>query len=380
VDGLSAVPTRREIVTAGIACAFGGAGAALSVAPLSPSVSLIPGGLGALARNKGLLCGAALDVPWIADSSLMEALDRDTNVIGVANGFNWTRTQYRPDMSNDWAQAESVYAWGRKHGKLVRGHNIIWFDPVLPPWLLMRLSEATSAEVGDILVAHVRETFGHWRGRLIQQDLVNEPITSTGMRDTVWNRKLGENYIDLAFHAAAETDPTTLRILNQDWIEMDSREHDGRRNTLLHLLERLLKRGVPIQALGIEGHLQAEFPFSARKWDAFLREVTGMGLKLMVTEYDVHDRGILGDVATRDARVAALARAFFDVTLSYRQCLGIVSQSWTDRYDWLSETPSKARSDAQALRPNPLDRQYRPKPLYTAIAQAVAAAPSRHAG
>lgn len=369
--------TRRAMLTGGGAIAAAAMAGAKAFPPVPEPVTLVSGGIGALAQRKGLLFGAALDVSWMSDAGLMAALTRDMTMIGVANGFNWTRTQYRPDMALDWTQAEAVYHWSQVHGKLTRGHNIVWIDEVLPPWLRERLAGAKAAETEKLMVAHVRDTFSHWRGRLIQQEVVNEPITSTGMRDTIWNRNLGEHYIDLAFHAAADTDSGTLRILNQDWIEMDSREHEGRRTVLLGLLERLLKRGVPVQVLGIEGHLQADFPFSPNKWRRFLDEVTGMGLKLMVTEYDVHDRGLWGDVAARDAGVAALARSFFDVTLSFHQCLGLCSQSWTDRYSWLDETPEKRRLDRQRLRPNPLDEAYRPKPLYRALAESIAAAPIR---
>jgi endo-1,4-beta-xylanase len=371
----STLVSRRGALAVGGVLAVGAAEGYPSVS--IPSVSLVRGGIGELAKRKGLLFGAALDVSWMNDPAMMSALDRDMTVIGVANGFNWTRTQYRPGMDLDWSQAEAVYKWARSHGKLVRGHNIIWMDEVLPPWLRNDLRHSNRANTENVMVGHVRDTFAHWRGRLIQQEVVNEPITSTGLRDTVWSRNIGESYIDLAFHAAADTDPGPLRILNQDWIEMDSKEHDGRRATLLGLLERLLKRGVPVQALGIEGHLQGEYPFSATKWRRFLDEVVGMGLKLIVTEYDVHDRGFSGNANARDVAVAALARDFLDVTLSYRECLGLVSQTWSDRYSWLTDTPAKSRGDGQALRPNPLDASYKPKLLYEAIVQAILNAPSR---
>lgn len=343
----------------------------------SAPVPLVSGGIGTMAQRKGLLFGAALDAPWIGDPEMMASLDRDMTVIGVANGFNWTRTQRLRDAPLDWTEAEAVFKWAQTHGKWTRGHNIIWHDPVLPLWLRARLEDSSAAMVEKIMVDHVRNTFAHWRGRLIQQDVVNEPITADGIRDTVWNRKLGEHYIDAAFHVAADTDPTTLRILNQDWIEMDSKEHDGRRTTLLGLLERLLKRGVPVQALGVEGHLQGEFAFSEKKWRDFLDDVTGMGLKVMITEYDVHDRGLWGGAEQRDDGAASLLRAFLDVTLSYQQCLGLVSQTWSDRYSWLIDTPEKHRLDGQTLRPNPLDRHYKPKLMYQAIAEALQAAPQR---
>jgi endo-1,4-beta-xylanase len=44
-----------------------------------------------------------------------------------------------------------------------------------------------------------------------------------------------------------------------------------------------------------------------------------MGYKLLITEFDVKDKALSGDIATRDARVADYARRYFDVMLDYPQ-------------------------------------------------------------
>ena len=46
------------------------------------------------------------------------------------------------------------------------------------------------------------------------------------------------------------------------------------------------------------------------EWRRFLDEVSGMGLRLLITEFDVSDKGLPTDVAQRDSQVAAIANIF----------------------------------------------------------------------
>ena len=61
---------------------------------------------------------------------------------------------------------------------------------------------------------------------------------------------------------------------------------------MLKLLDRLMKRGVPIDAIGIQGHLKPyKEPFNQRQFARFLDTLSGYGLKLSITEFDIADRG-----------------------------------------------------------------------------------------
>ncbi len=95
--------------------------------------------------------------------------------------------------------------------------------------------------------------------------------------------------------------------------EKDSAAH---RDGVLRLLERLRRNGAPVNALGIQAHIgsgnqdsNANRVFDARDeaaWRKFLREVTGMGYRLLITEFDVHDALAAG--RHRQTRQAASLR------------------------------------------------------------------------
>jgi endo-1,4-beta-xylanase len=110
-------------------------------------------------------------------------------------------------------------------------------------------------------------------------------------------------------------------------------------------------------------------------WRRFLDAVTTMGYRLVVTEFDVRDRGLPAAVPTRDAGVAAFARAYLDIMLSYPQLNDLLCWGLTDRYSWLRTF--EPREDKQVTRGLPYDEAFRPKPLYGAIRDALAAAPAR---
>lgn len=373
--------TRRDIlISAGTAGALAYGSSILARTPdlqgwsddeTSPS-------LRARAARKKLLCGSAVAADILArDLRLQAVLRADCNILVPENELKLGRLKPSADSPLQFGPAESIYAFAKANGMAMRGHNLLWWQSP-PQWEQQLIPTLSPGQAGDYLTSYISDVVGHWRGRLVQWDVVNEPISAQNkLLETLFTGKLGEQSIDLAFHAAHAADPGTMLVINQNLIEQESWWEQRQRTATLGLLERLLKRGVPIHALGIESHLETVNGFSPANWRAFLDDVTGMGLKLIVTELDVTETGTIGDIATRDAAAAALAKAFLDVTLSYRNCLGLLSWGVTDRYTWLAKVPDKQRKDGAALRPDMRDADFHRKPLWQAIAAAIDGAPSR---
>jgi endo-1,4-beta-xylanase len=153
--------------------------------------------------------------------------------------------------------------------------------------------------------------------------------------------------------------------------EPDSAKH---RAAVLRLLEGMRKRGVPVDALGIQAHLgggDPAIPMVLRQeadWRRFVDEVTAMGYDLVITELDVHENSLPGEVTQRDREVAAYAGTYLDFMLSYRQLSDVLVWGLSDHYSWLSGF--RPRPDGLPKRPTPYDREYQPKPLRHAIADA----------
>jgi endo-1,4-beta-xylanase len=216
---------------------------------------------------------------------------------------------------------------------------------------------------------------------VVHWDVVNEVLMPKdgkplGLRDTIWTRALGPDCIDIAFHACAEADPAALRCINDYGLEYEWAEEETKRQAMLALLARLKARGVPVQALGIQAHLQAGVKeLNQTQLAQFCADVAALGLKIVITELDVRDNRVAGDPALRDEAVASQARAYLDAVLTCPAVMGVLSWGLSDRRSWLND--ELPRDDKLVQRPLPLDSELRRKPLWQAIADAFAAAPPR---
>ncbi len=203
-----------------------------------------------------------------------------------------------------------------------------------------------------------------------------------GFRTNVpWYDTIGPEYVAESFHIAEEEDPKALRILNEFGFETVNEWGDRpepRRAAFLKALDRLLHQDVPVQAVGIQGHLLAHrfgCRFDELGYRTFLREIADRGLPILITELDVLDEGLPADTKERDRMVAEVYRRYLDVTLDERAVKVVVAFGLTDRYTWLDE--DQPREDGRHRRPLAFDRRLRPKPAYYAISNTIRSAPRR---
>ncbi len=234
-----------------------------------------------------------------------------------------------------------------------------------------------------MLVAHIAKVIGHYP-QIDSWDVVNETIEPRdgSMRRTVLSDALGqEATLDVAFQTARAFAPKA-RLVYNDYMGWEA-GNEAHRTGVLKLLEGFRKRGTPVDALGVQSHLGTEDPAAPgslggpqeKQWRAFIDEATGMGYNLLITEFDVNDRDLPGDVAARDAAGAAVAKAFLDLMLDYRQTKEVLAWGMVDKYSWLQNfTP---RKDGLPKRATLYDDAYKPKPMREAVAAAFQAAPVR---
>jgi endo-1,4-beta-xylanase len=199
-------------------------------------------------------------------------------------------------------------------------------------------------------------------------------------KDFPWYETIGPSFIAEAFHAAQEADPDALLILNEFGFETDD-EFDAaadKQAKALIVIDQLLSDGAPVQALGVQAHLEAaDFAtkFDAAAYSKFLADVAGRGLKILITEMDVLDDGLPADEAARDAAIGDVYRQYLDVALAEPGVSALITFGLTDRYTWLQE--DYPREDGAARRPLPFDEDLQPKPAYDALKSALESAPDR---
>ena len=203
----------------------------------------------------------------------------------------------------DFAGADALVDFAGKNGLKMRGHALLWYHSN-PAWL----EEAVlSSRKEKLITDYIAKVAGRYRGRIHSWDVVNEILSpqdgrADGLRNDFWMKAFGPSYIDIAFHAARAADPHALLVYN-DW-GCEEAGNDRFRAATLNFLESAIARRVPIDALGLQGHLSAFGPaVDQEKLRKFLSNVKSLGLRILVTEHDVDDvRRAIGHRGARPRR------------------------------------------------------------------------------
>jgi endo-1,4-beta-xylanase len=296
--------TRREALLNGLRLVACGAlsKAAPSLLAQSSLASLPP--LKTTSACFGGLVGIAAPKASLQDASFVKIVVRDFNLL-TASGMKWSGIHPGPD-TYDFSEADWNMHFAEDNGLQVHGHNLCWNAPDNPAWFKTVLNKSNAKQY---LTEHITTVMKRYRGRIQSWDVVNEPVVpwpgrSDGLYPGIWLDLLGPEYIDIAFHAAALADPKPLRVLNIHHVEQGTADDELNRKRALALLKQLLDRGVPVQAVGLESHLDDSQPLAGEALRRFISDIRALNLQVLITELDVKENRAVGDSRNWDDTVA----------------------------------------------------------------------------
>jgi endo-1,4-beta-xylanase len=359
-------PTRRSVALglAGIAIAS----ATRSVPARADFALELEPPLRSRAQASGIKFGCAGAAPIVqSDAILQEKIAGEANIFIPEGHLKWEFTEPRPNEF-DFAGPDSIVDFAARHDMIMHGHTLVWYAAV-PDWVA-RL--ATAADASRALERHIGTLVSRYRGKIWAWDVVNEPIEpndrlDNGYRNSIWQRLLGVDHVDLAFRLARAADPATPLCLNEYGFEYASATSRNRRTDILALLQKLRDRNTPIDCFGLQSHLDGHRSFDRKELTAFLRSVVALGYRLMITELDVNDVELRGNEAERDAAVARHVAEYLDIVFSVAPPRSISTWGLSDRYSWLRQYYK--RPDGKPLRPLPLDINLDRKPMWSVLAK-----------
>jgi endo-1,4-beta-xylanase len=328
-----------------------------------------------LAAEKGLLYGCATSPDHLsADPEFARLVTDQCNLLVPENALNWKYTEPRQGEF-DFHMGDWMSRFAKEHNMKFGGGTVVWHEG-LPSWFSNLPQDAAQKAMTN----HVTQTISHFRGQAFYWVVVNEALAFRGaganMRDTPFLRVIGPNYIEASFRAAAAADPNAILVYNDSHLEYDIPEDEYRRSTLLKLLKGYLADKVPIGALGLQSHLRTgSVPFNSGKLRDFLSRVADMGLKIVVSEMDVSEKGPESALADRDQAIANEISRYLEVVLQQKSVIAVVTWGLTSRYSWLSNYAP--RSDGQQVRQLPYDSDLHPTRAWQALAAAFEHAPHR---
>jgi endo-1,4-beta-xylanase len=329
------------------------------------------------AASKGLLYGSsAQQREFLADPPLEAAFVSQCNILVPELELKWNYLRPTPETFN-FSGADFLYNFSRQHQMKFRGHTLVWQD-ALPKWFPDYINPQNAS---PLLLDHISKVVGRYAGKVHSWDVVNEAIwppdkRDDGLRDTPWLRNMGTGYIETAFRAAAQADPSALLVWNENWLEEESPLGDAKRMFFLQHLKDQMGRGVPIQAIGLQSHIIGDHTnIAGAHFKQFLNEITGMGLKILVTEMDVRDAHLPYDFDTRDRMVAERYYSYLHTVLEQKSVVAVLTWGISNKYTWTGK--ASPRPDNEPVRPLLYDTSMNPTLAWDAVARAFDDAPAR---
>ena len=231
----------------------------------------------------------------------------------------------------DFYAADGIVTTAASQGKKVRGHTLIyaaanpsWVDRSFPPW--------TRRSLLKVVRDHIATVVGRYKTRnpgvVSEWDVVNEPFVQSGARDSnVYQRVIGDDWIEQAFRAANAADPDALLYLN----EFNADTPNARQAAVYALVSDFVRRGVPIDGVGLEMHLGADGVYpTLEELKNVMAQYASLGLRVEITELDVL-RPVEGDAElVQRAAYETAARACRESP----NCTGVSVWGVADQYSW----------------------------------------------
>jgi endo-1,4-beta-xylanase len=345
-------------------------GACLAHAGMAKAQTQFPPeeGLDALARRTGRRFGFAVQPVHADQEPVRSLLQQHAGVITAELAMKWKH------MSNllgapEYRAADQVAALAGHLGAALRGHTLAWHQST-PGYL----ANATPEQFVTTQTAHLQSLMQRFKGRIHTWDVLNEVIDTDaaghqGMRQSVLSKLWRTDRYPALFELARAADPSAKLAYNDYGMEQDEPWCEARRGVLLRLLEAWVKRGTPLDVMGLQAHLDLSRRFSAHKLLRFFDELQALGLSIQITELDVRDASNPGGLAARDEAVAALYKDFMDACLSHPAVEMVVMWNVTDGDSWINRwNQGQRRADGLPQRPLLFDSQGLPKPAFHAVA------------
>jgi endo-1,4-beta-xylanase len=320
------------------------------------------GTLRAAADAKGFNIGVAVN-GWALENNptYKTIVATEFNMLTPENDMKWF--MLRPNATTyNFAPADRLVTFAQSNRQQVRGHTLVW-DVTLPAWLLN--GNYSSAQVRTLFRDHIFTVMRHYQGKVKYWDVVNEALLDGKNQAGVdtsnfWYRKVGADYIEQSFRWAREADPSAKLFYNDFFTE----GLNPKANAQYTLLKNLKAKGVPIDGVGLQMHLDHNDPPRKADLIANINRLSDLGLEVQITEIDVLVGGSKPSAAVA-AKQTEIYRTALEACREARNCNTYVTWGVSDSLFYFRYP--NGDYDAAFI----WDVNYKRKPAYEAIRQAL---------
>lgn len=285
------------------------------------------------------------------------------NLIVAENDTKMERI-YKAENQFDFSNADKLIEFGKKNKQDIRWHTLVWHAQT-PDWIFK--DEAGNNVSKQILEERLKKyiyTVGErYSDDICSVDVVNECISDkkfclrTLEDHSRWFDILGPDYVEKAFFWAKDAFPKSSLVINDYNLEVIP----GKRQGMYELLQNLLRKGVPVDTVGLQMHINVENP-PVKEIEETIELYGRLGLNVIVTEMDVsvyNDKDPFNDPLpkreyTRDL-LDLQAQRYYDLFECFKResekgfLKDVVLWGVTDGMSWKNNFPVKGRTDIPLL-------------------------------
>ena len=155
----------------------------------------------------------------------------------------------------DFSTVDQLVDFAESMGVRVHGHALLWHQAT-PGWL--ENYNGTDQQFEALIENYIKEVVGRYRGRIASWDVVNEAFLdgSGNRRQSVFQERIGDDYIEKAFRWAREADPDVILFYNDYGTIYDTNKF----NAMMTMVDDLIAKDVPIDGVGFQMHISYNFP------------------------------------------------------------------------------------------------------------------------
>ncbi len=298
-------------------------------------------------------------------NNLVKVQAREFNLGQINVGWRFTEPERGKNYFNP---VDSDTNLATRNGMQTYGHLVIWGCGSLPDWIAK--GTFSRPELIQIIQDRVATLLQRYKGKIQTWNVVNE---YQGCNRDVFDAIVGLDYVETAFRAARQADPSAILVYNDYWNHsLDSTDslygkYNGRRTEITRQVVQNLKSKGLIDGVGLQMHLFGNIP--PNKQDV-IATMKSYGLPVYVSEFDVNMKDVKG---TRDERFKIQARIYKEMVQAAIEsgvCKGFSILGVIDRLSTWQSVPDYPFYSPDA-NPLPFDDNFQPKPAYFAILAAL---------
>ena len=188
------------------------------------------------------------------------------------NALKWGSMEPEKGKVN-YAIVDGILQWTEENNIPLRGHNLFWgIEKFVQPWVKALSDE----ELRQTMQRRAETITSRYKGRFAEYDLNNEMI-----HGNYYEERLGPEITKRMTEWAHNGDPGAKLWLNDYDILTGNRLAD-----YMAQIRTLLKQGVPIAGIGVQGHLHAE-SFDREALRTALDSLAIFNLPIRITEFNI---------------------------------------------------------------------------------------------